>query len=86
MFISVWDRFWKPLWLVWESTFGALGVQQVSNMSSKVHVKVGIEKSRFGVGPSMKKCTGLVARGRGFGRKEEKKKRRKKERKEHLKT
>ena len=63
-------------------------------MSSKVDVKIGIERGKFRRGPSAKDLTGLVARrgvsgdinlplgGRRFGRKKWRKEERKKERKE----
>ena len=74
-----------------DTTFGALGCQQVPNMSSKIDAKIGMDKKRFQGRPVRQKCTELVARrgvrgevnlhpgGRRFGRKEERKQERKKE-------
>ena len=65
------------------STFGALVVQEVTKIASKINAKTGIEKNTFRGRPTILEGTGLVARkeirgevippeGRRFGRKEEK--------------
>ena len=89
IFASFWDRFSKQFWIVFGSTFGALGGQKVVKMSSNIDAQIGIEKSRFREGMSTKCPSVLVARRgvkgkvylprgvRRFGRKEEKKKGRK---------
>ena len=43
VFASFLDRFWKPFWLVLGSTFGALGCQKVTKMSSQIDSKFYIE-------------------------------------------
>ena len=70
-----------------------MGGPQATKISSKIDVKIGIEKSGLCEGPIGKRCAGVVTRmgvtgtvnlrpgGRRFGRKKEKKKGRKKEKK-----
>ena len=41
----------ESFWLVWGSTFGALGCQKVIGMLSKIDAKIGIEESKFRGGP-----------------------------------
>ena len=57
IFASFWNRFWRPFWLVWGSTFGVSGDQKVSNMSSKIDSKIGIEKNRFWEGMTAKRVS-----------------------------
>ena len=61
-FASFWDRFWKPILFVLRFTFGALGEQQVTKMSSKIDAKIEIDKGKFRGRPTAKDPSELVAR------------------------
>jgi hypothetical protein len=63
VFASFWDRFRKIFWLVFGSTFGALGGQKVAKMSTKIDAKIGIEKSSFRGGTRARNHPRLVAGG-----------------------
>ena len=86
VFDSFWYRFWKPFWFILGYTFGALGIEEVTNISSKIDAEIGIGKSRFRGRPAAQNSSELVAnRGLPLGdRKKRRKEERKTERKEEM--